>query len=125
MILPFSSSRSKTSLISNCLYCASLTPRAMFSKSRNSASFRSPFIRAHPFLPDPPPEPFANIIRSGRECPDDNSAGGGGLPAAGVRVGRWRASLRGVEATPHAEPHQGSRFRYGGAGAARPDAHHQ
>src|SRR5262245_51590621 len=43
MILPFSSSRSRTSLISNCLYCASLTPRAMFSKSMNNASFRSPF----------------------------------------------------------------------------------
>jgi hypothetical protein len=28
------------------LYCASLTPRAMFSKSMNSASFRSPFIPA-------------------------------------------------------------------------------
>src|SRR5262245_40699264 len=44
MILPFSSSRSSTSLISNCLYWASLTPRAMFSKSMNSASLRSPFI---------------------------------------------------------------------------------
>src|SRR5438876_11645405 len=28
MILPFSSSRSSTSFSSNCLYCASLTPRA-------------------------------------------------------------------------------------------------
>src|SRR3989475_4085111 len=45
MILPFSRSRSRTSLSSNCLYCASLTPRAMFSKSMNIASFRSPFIR--------------------------------------------------------------------------------
>src|SRR5207247_502171 len=44
MILPFSSNRSSTSLSSNCLYCASLTPRAMFSKSMNIASFRSPFI---------------------------------------------------------------------------------
>src|SRR5947207_4120123 len=44
MILPFSSSRSRTSFSSNCLYCASLTPRAMFSKSMNIASFRSPFI---------------------------------------------------------------------------------
>src|SRR5512138_58469 len=44
MILPFSSSRSRTSLSSNCLYCASFTPRAMFSKSMNIASFRSPFI---------------------------------------------------------------------------------
>src|SRR5713101_3834735 len=44
MILPFSSNRSSTSLISKALYCASLTPRAMFSKSMNSASFRSPFI---------------------------------------------------------------------------------
>src|SRR5688572_5302260 len=44
MILPFSSSRSSTSLTSNCLYCASLTPRAMFSKSMNIASFRSPSI---------------------------------------------------------------------------------
>src|SRR5262249_20594020 len=44
MILPFSSSRSRTSFNSNCLYCASLTPRAMFSKSMNIASFRSPFI---------------------------------------------------------------------------------
>src|SRR5436309_734347 len=45
MILPFSSNRSSTSLISKALYCASLTPRAMFSKSMNSASLRSPFIR--------------------------------------------------------------------------------
>src|SRR5205809_382546 len=45
MILPFSSSRSSTSFSSNCLYCASLTPRAMFSKSMNIASFRSPFIQ--------------------------------------------------------------------------------
>src|SRR5947207_1136281 len=45
MILPFSRSRSRTSLSSNCLYCASLTPRAMFSKSMNIASFRSPFIQ--------------------------------------------------------------------------------
>src|SRR5437867_10476748 len=45
MILPFSSNRSRTSLSSNCLYCASFTPRAMFSKSMNIASFRSPFIR--------------------------------------------------------------------------------
>src|SRR5882724_5985305 len=44
MILPFSSSCSRTSFSSNCLYCASLTPRAMFSKSMNIASFRSPFI---------------------------------------------------------------------------------
>src|SRR5215471_14443779 len=44
MILPFSRSRSRTSLSSNCLYCASFTPRAMFSKSMNIASFRSPFI---------------------------------------------------------------------------------
>src|SRR5206468_5618729 len=44
MILPFSSSRSSTSLSSNCLYWASLTPRAMFSKSMNIASFRSPFM---------------------------------------------------------------------------------
>src|SRR5437899_163286 len=44
MILPFSSRRSRTSLSSNCLYCASLTPRAMFSKSMNMASLRSPFI---------------------------------------------------------------------------------
>src|SRR5213078_3374839 len=42
MILPFSSSRSSTSFTSNCLYCASLTPRAMFSKSMNIANFRSP-----------------------------------------------------------------------------------
>src|ERR1044071_7676007 len=42
MILPFSTSRSSTSLTSNCLYCASLTPRAMFSKSMNIANFRSP-----------------------------------------------------------------------------------
>src|SRR5881397_1790526 len=46
MILPFSRSRSRTSLSSNCLYCASFTPRAMFSKSMNIASFRSPFIPA-------------------------------------------------------------------------------
>src|SRR5947199_9063938 len=46
MILPFSRSRSRTSLSSNCLYCASFTPRAMFSKSMNIASFRSPFISA-------------------------------------------------------------------------------
>src|SRR5438552_9256256 len=46
MILPFSSRRSRTSLSSNCLYCASFTPRAMFSKSMNIASFRSPFISA-------------------------------------------------------------------------------
>src|SRR5262249_46564735 len=46
MILPFSSRRSSTSLISNCLYWASLTPRAMFSKSMNSASLRSPFMDA-------------------------------------------------------------------------------
>src|SRR5713101_9695277 len=44
MILPFSSSRSRTSLSSNCLYCASLTPRAIFSKSMNIANLRSPFI---------------------------------------------------------------------------------
>src|SRR5262249_19569457 len=44
MILPFSRRRSRTSFSSNCLYCASLTPRAMFSKSMNIASFRSPFI---------------------------------------------------------------------------------
>src|SRR6266542_3653874 len=49
MILPFSSSRSRTSLISKALYCASFTPRAMFSKSMNSASFRSPFIPSCPF----------------------------------------------------------------------------
>src|SRR5918996_185403 len=47
MILPFSRSRSRTSLISNCLYCASFTPRAMFSKSMNNASFRSPFMDAY------------------------------------------------------------------------------
>src|SRR5688572_19391868 len=45
MILPFSRRRSRTSFTSNCLYCASLTPRAMFSKSMKSARFRSPFIR--------------------------------------------------------------------------------
>src|SRR5438270_11167477 len=44
MILPFSSNRSRTSLSSNCLYCASLTPRAIFSKSMNIANLRSPFI---------------------------------------------------------------------------------
>src|SRR5687767_14419223 len=44
MILPFSSSRSRTSLTSNCLYWASFTPRAMFSKSMNKANFRSPFM---------------------------------------------------------------------------------
>src|SRR3989442_3873758 len=49
MILPFSSSRSSTSFSSNCLYWASWTPRAMFSKSMNIASFRSPFIRLDPF----------------------------------------------------------------------------
>src|SRR5947208_7252522 len=58
MILPFSSNRSSTSLISKALYCASLTPRAMFSKSMNSASLRSPFIRdvlscADPARPSP------------------------------------------------------------------------
>src|SRR3972149_922838 len=41
MILPFSTSRSRTSLISKPLYWASLTPRAMFSKSMNRASLRS------------------------------------------------------------------------------------
>src|SRR6266705_6968112 len=50
MILPFSSNRSRTSLISKALYCASFTPRAMFSKSMNSASFRSPFISSCPFV---------------------------------------------------------------------------
>src|SRR2546423_8616364 len=45
MILPFSSNRSRTSFSSNCLYWASLTPRAMFSKSMNIASFRSPFMQ--------------------------------------------------------------------------------
>src|SRR5262245_29308996 len=44
MILPFSTRRSRTSLISNCLYWASLTPRTMFSKSMNIASFRSSLI---------------------------------------------------------------------------------
>src|SRR5262245_21968474 len=46
MILPFSTSRSRTSLISNCLYWASLTPRTMFSKSMNIASFRSSLMRS-------------------------------------------------------------------------------
>src|SRR5215510_15431300 len=45
MILPFSTSRSSTSLISNCLYCASFTPRTMFSKSMNIASFLSSLIQ--------------------------------------------------------------------------------
>src|SRR3990172_4965376 len=54
MILPFSTSRSRTSLISKPLYWASLTPRAMFSKSMNRASLRSSlrssFIRDVPSL---------------------------------------------------------------------------
>ena len=56
MILPFSSRRSRTSLISNCLYWASLTPRAMFSKSMNMASFRSSLM-TELTLPDAVPAP--------------------------------------------------------------------
>src|SRR3990172_2157120 len=44
MILPFSTSRSRTRPTSNVLYLASRAPRAIFSKSMKRASLRSSFI---------------------------------------------------------------------------------
>src|SRR6266436_2207053 len=64
MILPFSSNRSSTSLISKALYCASLTPRAMFSKSMNSASLRSPFIHDVLSCAEPLPRPRVSLSLS-------------------------------------------------------------
>src|SRR5688572_19666302 len=79
MILPFSTSRSRTSLISNCLYCASLTPRTMFSKSMNMASFRSSLIRA--VLPgggaDRPSPPIIGAGEGANQGSADERAGGG------------------------------------------------
>src|SRR5918996_3590576 len=103
MILPFSSSRSRTSFSSNCLYCASLTPRAMFSKSMNMASLRSPFKLAPLWWRAPGRVP-APII-----CPRL-----GGL----VKVysgPRGEDPLGAVEAATHEE----SRARRGDARAAR------
>ena len=69
MILPFSSSRSRTSLISNCLYYASFTPRAMFSKSMNNANFLSPFIDLY-YMVAPTP---ARIVYELLEVPTDEA----------------------------------------------------
>src|SRR5262245_15493395 len=91
MILPFSSRRSRTSLSSNCLYCASLTPRAMFSKSMNIASLRSPFNRS-PLLTAPsrgtavsiiwPPRDGLAKVYSGQHDEEAERSGRGGARAA-------------------------------------------
>src|SRR5712692_10058471 len=70
MILPFSSNRSRTSLISNCLYCASFTPRAMFSKSMNNANFLSPFMDLY-YMVAPAP---ARIALGSLEVPTHEAA---------------------------------------------------
>src|SRR5688572_6306956 len=109
MILPFSSNRSSTSFSSNCLYCASLTPRAMFSKSMNMASLRSPFT------PSPLGRAPSRARRASIICPCL------ALPGQ-VYSGRdGEDSLGAVEATTDEEPR---RVR-GRARAARPDAHDQ
>src|SRR5512135_3144319 len=43
-MLPLSSKRSSTRLMSNCAYLASRTPRAMFSKSQNKAMLRVSWV---------------------------------------------------------------------------------
>src|SRR5207249_11915886 len=92
MILPFSSSRSRTSLISNCLYCASFTPRAMFSKSMNNANFLSPFIDLY-YMVAPAP---AGIVYELLEVPTDEAP----LPFRGV-PGPPRAGSHREMARPH------------------------
>src|SRR6266446_2564106 len=149
MILPFSSSRSRTSLISKALYCASFTPRAMFSKSMNSASFRSPFIPSCPFSrrsgpragaasprlygPAPPgPKSFWQALYSGarwRSC--STSSGSHEVTDEAGRSRTRRASPAGTDADgqvagPDVRPHAAIRSRpldvpLLRSGRARPD----
>src|SRR5213594_1891686 len=107
MILPFSRSRSRTSLSSNCLYCASLTPRAMFSKSMNIASFRSPFIPSCPF--------GRRSGRRGRAASSPiirrDSVGARKLLEALYSGTRWERARRGREAADEADRSRPGRSR--------------
>src|SRR5215475_13660456 len=98
MILPFSTRRSRTSLISNCLYWASLTPRTMFSKSMNIASFRSSLIRS--VLPggrieSAPSPPIIGAGEGAHQSSGRRSArGGAGRRAHVVGAGSDKAVVR-------------------------------
>src|SRR5947207_5234856 len=105
MILPFSSSRSSTSLISKALYCASLTPRAMFSKSMNSASLRSPFIRdvlscADPFSGEGVSQPLYGARRTRRKASGSRGSASRGVYSGGRRHGE--TTRRALEVTDEA-----------------------
>src|SRR5262252_8588022 len=110
MILPFSRSRSRTSLSSNCLYCASFTPRAMFSKSMNIASFRSPFIptvlspSGRLYGATPSARKLLRALYSDRDGETEGRSGARGARAS-------RPDPHGQVACPHLRPHAAIRSR--------------
>src|SRR5262244_3507150 len=110
MILPFSSNRSSTSLSSNCLYCASFTPRAMFSKSMNIASFRSPFMptvlspSGRLYGATPATRKLLRALYSGRDGETEGRSGA-------RRARSSRPDPHGQVAGPHVRPHAAIRSR--------------